>query len=177
LTGTGKPDNDPRVHCFNRAFADSGRRSMRRYLLGVALVLLATTTMFAGQAPAKKSLYDRIGGEAALTKVVDEFVARAAANPKVNFTRKGKFVTSDAAVKTLKTHLVNFLGSAFGGPQKYTGRSMKEAHKGMGITQAEFDALAADLRTVLQANKVPKAETEEIMKIAASTAPDIVEKK
>jgi hemoglobin len=150
---------------------------MNRYLLGVTIALLATATAFAEQATTKKSLYDRIGGQAALTKVVDDFVARAAANPKVNFTRNGTWNASDAAVKTLKMHLVNFLGSAFGGPQKYTGRSMKEAHKGMAITQAEFDALAADLKAVLEANKVPSAEINEIMKIAASTAPDIVEKK
>ena len=150
---------------------------MNRYLLGLTIALLATATAFAEQATTKKSLYDRIGGQAALTKVVDDFVARAAANPKVNFTRNGTWNASDAAVKTLKMHLVNFLGSAFGGPQKYTGRSMKEAHKGMAITQAEFDALAADLKAVLDANKVPSAEVNEIMKIAASTAPDIVEKK
>jgi hemoglobin len=150
---------------------------MNRYFAGATLGLLVTATAFAEQATAKKSLYDRIGGEAALSKVVDEFVAKAAANPKVNFTRNGKWNASDAAVKTLKMHLVDFLGSAFGGPQKYTGRSMKEAHRGMGITQAEFDALAADLRSVLEANKVPKQEISEIMKIAASTAPDIVEAK
>ena len=150
---------------------------MNRYLLAVTIAFLATATAFAEQATTKKSLYDRIGGQAALTKVVDDFVARAAANPKVNFTRNGTWNASDAAVKTLKMHLVNFLGSAFGGPQKYTGRSMKEAHKGMAITQAEFDALAADLKAVLEANKVPSAEVNEIMKIAASTAPDIVEKK
>lgn len=149
---------------------------MKGYLVG-AVVTLLTSTGFAEQATTKKSLYDRIGGEAALTKVVDDFVAKAAANPKVNFSRSGKFALSDAAVKTLKMHLVDFLGSAFGGPQKYTGRSMRESHKGMAITQAEFDALAADLRGVLEANKVPKAEIGEIMKIAASTAPDIVEKK
>ena len=149
---------------------------MQGYLVG-AVVTLLTATGFAEQAATKKSLYERIGGEAALTKVVDDFVAKAAANPKVNFSRNGKFALSDAAVKTLKMHLVDFLGSAFGGPQKYTGRSMRESHKGMAITQAEFDALAADLRGVLEANKVPKAEIGEIMKIAASTAPDIVEKK
>jgi hemoglobin len=150
---------------------------MNRYFVGATLGLLVTATAFAGQTTAKKSLYDRIGGEQALTKVVDEFVAKAAANPKVNFTRNGKWNASDAAVKTLKMHLVSFLGNAFGGPQKYTGRSMKEAHRGMGITQAEFDALAADLRAVLETNKVPKQEISEIMKIAASTAPDIVETK
>lgn len=150
---------------------------MMRFLAGAAVALFATTTMFAEQATMNKSLYERIGGEPALRKVVDEFVAKAAANPIVNFTRNGKWVASDAAVKTLKTHLVNFLGGAFGGPQKYTGRSMKASHTGMMITQAEFNALAADLQSVLEANKVPKAEVAEIMKIAASTAPDIVEKK
>ena len=150
---------------------------MKRCLVVAVTMMLVTTTAWAEQATAKKSLYERIGGEAALRKVVDDFVAKAAVNPKVNFTRDGKFVTSDAAVKTLKMHIVNFLGNAFGGPQKYTGRSMKEAHKGMAITQGEFDALAADLRSVLEANKVPNPEIAEIMKIAASTAPDIVEKK
>ena len=149
---------------------------MTRYLAGATVVLMAAATAFAEQ-PMTKSLYERIGGEPALRKVVDDFVARSAANPKVNFTRNGKWEASEANVKTLKTHLVNFLGSAFGGPQKYTGRSMKESHQGMGITQSEFDALAADLQAVLVANKVPAAEIAEIMKIAASTAPDMVEKK
>ena len=150
---------------------------MTRYLAAAAVLVMAATatTSFADQ-PMQKSLYDRMGGEAALRKVVDDFVARAAANPKINFTRDGKWVASDANVKTLKMHLVNFLGSAFGGPQKYTGRTMRESHRGMAITRAEFDALAADLQAVLEANKVPRAEIAEIMKIAASTAPDIVEK-
>ena len=150
---------------------------MNRFFVGATMALLAVTTPFAEQATMKKSLYERIGGEPALTKVVDEFVAKAGANPKVNFTRNGKFAASEAAIKTLKMHLVNFLGGAFGGPQKYTGRSMKESHKGMAITQAEFDALAADLKAVLEANKVPQQEINETMKIAASTAPDIVEKR
>ena len=150
---------------------------MTRVLSTAAIVFLATTAASAQTATMKKTLYERIGGEPALTKVVDVFVARAAANPKVNFTRNGKWAATDANVKQLKVHLVNFLGGAFGGPQKYTGRSMKEAHQGMAITQGEFDALAADLRAVLEANKVPGTEVAEIMKIAASTAPAIVEKK
>ncbi len=142
-------------------------------VLAVALVAGASL----GAQTKTRSLYDRIGGEAAVKKVVDEFVAKAAANPKVNFLRDGKFQASDAFVLTLKGHLVAFMSQAFGGPQKYTGRTMKASHQGMGITQAEFNALAADLQAVLVANKVPKAEMDEIMKIAASTAPDIVEKK
>jgi hemoglobin len=143
----------------------------------VTLSLIIAAAASVAQAQAKKSLYDRIGGEKALTAVVDDFVARAAANPKVNFLRNGAFAASSAFVSQLKGHLVAFLGQAFGGPQKYAGRSMKEAHKGMRITQAEFDALAGDLKATLEKHKVGKAEMDEIMKIAASTAGDIVEAK
>lgn len=147
---------------------------MLRKLVMIGIVILAGASSMQGQS---RSLYDRIGGEPAIRRVVDEFVARAAANPRVNFTRGGRFTMSESAVKTLKAHLVDFPGSAFGGPQKYTGRSMKAADQGMQITGVEFQALAEDLQAVLEANKVPRAEMVEIMKIAASTAGDIVEKK
>src|SRR5215471_5370525 len=63
----------------------------------------------AAQAPAKeKPLYERLGGEPAIKAVVDDFVARAAANPKVNFTRKGTTVEWEASAENaavLKKHL------------------------------------------------------------------------
>lgn len=142
---------------------------------GVATALTAEPRNSAK--PGAASLYDRVGGEKAIRAVVDDFVALAASDPKVDFTRGGKWQASDAWVATLKGHLVAMLGSAFGGPQKYTGRSMKVAHQGMGITAAQFDALAGHLKATLDKHKVPKAEIDEIMAIAASTAPDIVEKR
>jgi hemoglobin len=129
---------------------------------------------------AEKSLYERLGGEAAIKAVVDDFVARAAGNPKVNFTRKGTPAAWDATpenVAKLKKHLVELIGMVTGGPQKYEGRNMKEAHKGMQITAEEFDALAADLKATLDKFKVPAKEQEELFKIIGSTKDDIVEKK
>lgn len=135
----------------------------------------------AAQVQAKeKSLYDRLGGEAAIKAVVDDFVARAAGDPKVNFTRKGTDVEWQATpdnVAKLKKHLVQLVGMVTGGPQKYEGRSMKEAHQGMKITDAEFDALAADLKATLDKFKVPAREQMELLKIVGSTRGDIVEKK
>jgi truncated hemoglobin YjbI len=131
--------------------------------------------------PAKqRTLYERLGGEAAIKAVIDDFVARSADNPKVNFFRKGtakEWKPTPAQVDNLKKLLVEQVASAAGGPQKYTGRSMKEVHAGMGITQAEFDALAADLKASLDKFRVPAKEQDELLKIIASTAPDIVEKK
>jgi hemoglobin len=127
--------------------------------------------------PATRSLYDRVGGEKAIRAVVNDFVTAAAADPKVDFTRGGKWQASDAHVMTLKDHLVAMLGNAFGGPQKYTGRTMKVAHQGMGITPDQFGAIAGHLKATLEKHKVPTAEIGEIMAIAASTASDIIEKK
>jgi hemoglobin len=127
-----------------------------------------------------RTLYERLGGEPAIRAVVDDLVARLAADPKVNVTRKGtpkEWNPTPENVAKLKKGFVDLLGMVTGGPQKYTGKSMKEVHAGMEITQAEFDAAAADLKATLDKLKVPAKEQDEVMKIIASTAPDIVEKK
>ena len=126
----------------------------------------------------KKSLYERLGGEKAITAVVDEFVARISDNPKVNITRKGAPKTWDATpanVDHVKRMLVAQICEATGGPQKYTGRDMKSVHTGMRISDAEFDAAGADLVATLNKFNVPKAEQDELMKIIVSTRGDIVE--
>ena len=126
-----------------------------------------------------KSLYERLGGEAAIKAVVDDFVGRAAANPKVNFTRKGTSAEWSATpenVARLKKHLVQFISMATGGPHKYEGRAMKPVHAGMAITEAEFGALAGDLIASLDMFKVPQKEKDELIAIVGSTKKDIVEK-
>lgn len=124
----------------------------------------------------KKSLYDRIGGRPALVKVVDDFVPAVAKDPKVNFDRGGQWAPSTAAITALKRGLVDFFAQALGGPKTYDGGTMKEVHAGMGITRAEFDALAAHLKAALEKNKVAPADVDEIMAIAGSTASEIIEK-
>lgn len=127
---------------------------------------------------AEKSLYERLGGEGAIKAVVDDFVGRAASDPKVNFTRKGtghEWEATAENVDHLKKMLVQFICMATGGPQKYEGRSMKSAHKGMKISSAEFDALAGDLKASLMKFNVPEKEMNELLTIAASTKKDIAE--
>ncbi|HEY1191117.1 MAG TPA: group 1 truncated hemoglobin [Gemmata sp.] len=124
----------------------------------------------------KKTLWDRLGGEAAVKAVVHDFVLAAAEDKKVDFTRGGKYKLDAKGVEALEKSLVDMVSAATGGPRKYTGKSMKEAHKGMGITDAEFDALAGHLVATLKKFKVPQAEIDELVKIVASTRGDIVEK-
>jgi hemoglobin len=131
-------------------------------------------------APMQKSLYDRLGGKPAITAVVDDFVGRAASDPKVNFTRKGvpgaEWQATPENVAHLKMQLVDFISMATGGPNNYKGKSMKESHKNMQITDAEFSAIAADLKASLDKLNVPAKEQGELMAIVGGTKKDIVTK-
>ena len=76
----------------------------------------------------------------------------------------------------MKKRLVEFVSAATGGPLKYEGKSMKEVHKGMAITNAEFDALAGHLVKALKDHGAKQADIDDLVKIVGSTRKDIVEK-
>jgi truncated hemoglobin YjbI len=126
--------------------------------------------------PAKKPLWDRLGGEDAVRAVVHDFVGTAAVDPKVNFLRNGKYTLDEKGVKHLEQLLVELISANTGGPLKYTGKDMKTSHAGMKITDTEFDALAGDLIATLKKFKVPQPEIDELVSIVGSTRKDIVEK-
>jgi hemoglobin len=110
---------------------------------------------------------------------VDDFVGRVASDPRVNFTRKGhpnEWDPSPANVAKLKKRLVQFLGMATGGPQKYEGRSLADAHRHMRITDAEYDAAASHLKATLEKFKVPQREQVELLSIIDAVKGDIVGK-
>lgn len=117
-----------------------------------------------------KSLYERLGGKPAITAVVEDFVGRVATDNRIN----GKFATTD--IPRLKTLLVEQICQASGGPCTYTGRSMKATHAGMGVTNADFDALVGDLVATLNKFKVPEREKNELLSALGSMKKDIVEK-
>jgi hemoglobin len=124
-----------------------------------------------------RSLFDRLGGAPAVTKVVDDFVAVAAADPKVNFARKGQPEPWDAKpeqVALLKKRLVEFVSAATGGDAHYNGQDMVTAHRGMNVTDAEFDALASDLKAALEKNSVPVREQAELLAVVNRTRSAIV---
>ena len=117
----------------------------------------------------QRSLYERLGGGAAITAVVDDFVARCAADGRIN----GKFARTD--IPRLKAMLVDQVTAASGGPAQYTGRSMEETHEGMGVTAGEFDALVEDLVATLNGFSVPAAEQGELLGILGPLRGEIVE--
>ncbi len=104
--------------------------------------------------------------------LVEDFVTHVAANPNVNFFRSGKFAKTDTT--RLKKHLADFIGSATGGPQKYTGRDMTSVHASMKVTSQEFEALLNELSGSLERRQVGTKERSELLRIASATKTAIV---
>jgi hemoglobin len=129
----------------------------------------SSTAAVTSDTSASRSLYDRLGGKSAITAVVDTFVARVAADARIN----KKFAHSN--IPRVKSELVDQVCAQTGGPCTYTGRTMKEAHRGMKVTEGEFNALGDDLVAALNVFKVPKKEQDELMGALASMKGDIVE--
>jgi hemoglobin len=112
--------------------------------------------------PAEVSVYELIGGEPALVAVVDDFYERVLGDPQLAPFFAG------ATMPKLKGRQVEFFAAALGGPDFYEGASMRQAHAGRGIGQADFDKVAFHLTGALAAAGVP-AET--IAQIAATIIP------
>jgi hemoglobin len=119
-------------------------------------------------APAPKSLYDRLGGQPAITAVVAEFVGRTTTDPRI----KERFFNTDA--ENLKKLLVEFVCVAAGGPCKYEGRSMEDAHAGMDLVDDEFNALVEDLVGAMDKFNVPAKEKGEVLGALGPLKPTMV---
>ena len=143
----------------------------KRTLWIVVVGLLASTGAVWADGSKGKSLYERLGGKEAITAVVDTFVGTVGADKRIN----GFFASTD--LTKLKMHLVNQICEASGGPCKYTGRTMKQTHAGMGVTEAAFGALVEDLVSALDHHKVGKTEKAELLAVLGPMKADIVEKK
>jgi hemoglobin len=123
----------------------------------VSIVLAAafiTTVCFAQTTVPTKSLYDRLGGQPAVQVVASGLVDRILADTRVNkwFAHAA---SSPENTKLYKEKLTAFICQSTGGPCKYTGMDMTDAHKGRGVTSEAFNAVAEDLSSLLDQLKVP----------------------
>src|SRR2546425_5797664 len=108
------------------------------------------------------SLYERLGGIYSIATVVDDFIDRVMNDPRLNANpavNEAHHKVPPAGFKYLVTEMV---GWASRGPQKYTGRPMRESHEHLNITPKEWDAFMDDLQQALDKFKVPAAEQAEL---------------
>ncbi|WP_137818470.1 group 1 truncated hemoglobin [Pseudomonas sp. 2FG] len=120
------------------------------------------------------SLYERLGGIYSIAVVVDDFIDRVMADPRLNANpavNEAHHKVPPAGFKYLVTEMV---GWASGGPQHYSGRSMRDSHRHLNITPTEWEAFMDDFQQTLEKFKVPAGEQAELKAIVQSTYGDIV---
>ena len=150
-------------------------KSIRAGSAVLVLLVCVSLTSFTLMAQTQKTLYDRLGGKAAITAVVDEFVGRIAADKRINAFFAAT-ASDPARLAAFKGKLVDQICEASGGPCKYTGKDMKTAHKGMGITEADFNAVVEDLVGALDKFKVAPEDKQALLGVLGPMKSQIVEK-
>jgi hemoglobin len=147
----------------------------KNHLLAILSALFVSSSLLAQAAtpvPAP-SLYKRLGGYDAIAAVTDDLLVRLISDKQINRFLVG--LSEDSKGK-LRQHFVEFLCFSAGGPCVYTARDMKTAHKGMGITESDFELSVKHLVASLDKFKVPQKEKDEVLALVSSLKKDIVEK-
>jgi hemoglobin len=127
----------------------------------------------ADAAPVARTLYDRLGGKVGVDAISDIFSKNLIADPRVSkFFKKSK--DGLAHFKQMMSEQICQLAA---GPCQYAGKDMKDAHKGMGIVDAQFDAVVEDLKLALDEKGVSEQDKSELFGALAPMRADIVEKK
>jgi hemoglobin len=117
------------------------------------------------------SLYEKIGGEAAVNAAVDIFYRKVLADDRINKFFEGVDMDRQAAKQKA------FLTFAFGGPNNYTGKDMRDGHAHLvknGLDDSHFDAVMENLGATLKELNVPDELIAEAAAIAESTRNDVL---
>jgi hemoglobin len=145
-----------------------------RKLMGVGgLVLLVAVMAGCASAPptAPPPVYKQLGGREGISGIVDDFVANVVADNRIN--ERFKALKPEQVAK-LKSNLADQICDATGGPCSYLGGEMKAVHKGMKITEGEWNATVEALVKALDKNNVPVGAKTALLGALAPMKPDIV---
>ena len=142
-----------------------------RVILGVVALGVLQSGPALGQAPAEKSLYERLGGYEAISAVVNDFAGKLFTDPQVGSFFKG--MGTDTRKSFIQKN-INLVCNVTGGPCKIISRPAKTVHAGLGITEADFNVVVNHLVDTLDKFKVPAKEKQELLSIIGTLKPDIV---
>ena len=135
------------------------------------LAAFAALTFAAGCATApgpEPELYEALGGEAGVTMIVDELVYRATGDRRIAFYFDG------VDLDRLREMLAEQICDLAGGPCDYSGETMAESHRGMGVDAAAFNTLVELLVDSMEAQSVPVSAQNRLLRLLAPMHADIV---
>ncbi len=119
----------------------------------------------------KASLYERLGGQAAVDAAVEKFYPKVLADDRINYF----FDNTDMTKQSGKQKA--FLTMAFGGPNGYTGMDMRKGHAHLlerGLNDSHFDAVVENLGNTLKEMGVADDLIGEVSAIAETTRKDVL---
>jgi len=120
-----------------------------------------------------RTLFERLGGTSGIERLVDEVVSRHLENPIIS-ARFRPYLDDPQKVEEVKSHLARFLELGSGGPQRYTGRDMRSAHRGMNISPEEYVSAIDDILAALETVGVDQQSRNDVLAIAWSLKGDII---
>ena len=120
-----------------------------------------------------QTLYEQLGKEEGITKIVDEVVDAHTKNPTIS-ARFIPYLDEPERLAEIKKHLVYFFCAGSGGPQTYTGREMPEVHRGMNISGTEYLAVIDDIMMVLDKLKMEEGVKSNVLTILYSLKDGII---
>lgn len=115
-----------------------------------------------------KTLYEKFGGRDGIKAVVDTFYKSVLSNPDV------APYFSETNMNKQREHQTNFIGFVLGGPNKYSGRNMREAHAHLNLTEKDFQIIASLLADALRYHGVSEQDITKVLKIVATTHDDVL---
>lgn len=159
-----------RCNSATEARPAAGRGGMALPKIALVATLLSALLAGCASAPASReaTLYERLGGEAGIAAITEGLLVRSADDPRI----REDFAEAD--IVNLYERLVEHLCALTGGPCTYGGRDMKAAHVGLGLTEADFNALVENLVDAMTERGVPIAAQNELLAILAPMRGDVI---
>jgi hemoglobin len=111
-----------------------------------------------------KTLFERLGGRAGISKIVDDTVENHMTNPNVN-ARFLPIKEKPEQLAVIKKHTIDFFSMGSGGPAVYSGKDMVSAHKGMNISAAEYMYVMDDIFAALDKNSIDEDSKKDVLAI------------
>jgi hemoglobin len=120
-----------------------------------------------------ETLYQRLGGSSGINALVADIVALHMENPVIR-ARFRPYLETPEKLEITKKHLCAFLEAGSGGTAKYTGRTMRDTHRGMNINEAEYMATIDDILTALRKHGTDEQTQKDVLAIAYSLKSEIL---
>ena len=143
-------------------------------ILTLVIAITGTAYSQSGSASEEKSLYERLGGLEGISLVVSDFVDVFIQDQVIMSNPRVKERKTPESAPYIKYQVTTMVCQATGGPCEYTGLDMREAHKGLNVSDSEWDRMVEIFAETLAKHNVPERETQELFGILGPTKDDIV---